>query len=90
MLTLLGSGNALSQALNDAWLSTNSLSDSSRSIALAMAVMGSGIGGLVGPQLFQPNDAPPFYKHGFIAIICLYGLSIIITLVIMGVYWTDN
>lgn len=89
MLTLLGSGNALAQALNDVWLSINSRSTHGRSIGLAMAVMGSNVGGLIGPQLFQPGDAP-LYTHGFIAILCLYAASIIIALVIMWVYMREN
>ncbi|TQV96652.1 hypothetical protein V2A60_002962 [Cordyceps javanica] len=89
LLTLLSSGNALAQALNDVWLSINAPTSNYRSVGLAMAVMGSNIGGMVGPQLFQPSDAP-LYTNGFIGIMCLYASAILITLVIMGIYWRDN
>ncbi|KAJ6788649.1 hypothetical protein PWT90_06957 [Aphanocladium album] len=89
MLTLLSSGNALAQALNDAWLSINSPTSNYRSIGLAMAVMGSNIGVLVGPQMFQPADRP-LYTSGFIGIMCLYASAIVITLIIMYTYIQDN
>lgn len=89
MLTLLGSGNALAQALNDVWLSINSRSAHYRSIGLALVVMGSNLGGLVGPQLFQPSDAP-LYTKGFIGIMALYSGAILLSFAIMAVYVRDN
>ncbi|KAJ3474129.1 hypothetical protein NLG97_g9977 [Lecanicillium saksenae] len=89
MLTLLNSGGALAQALNDAWISINSPTSNYRSIGLAMATVGSNIGVLIGPQLFQPSDQP-LYTHGFISILCLFAASILITLVIMAIYTRDN
>ncbi|KAF5620144.1 nicotinamide mononucleotide permease [Fusarium sp. NRRL 52700] len=55
LFTLLSSGNALSQGLNDAWLSINARSAERRSIGLAMV---SNAGGLAGKQLFRESDAP--------------------------------
>lgn len=89
IFTLLGSGNALAQALNDAWLNINARSPHKRSIGLAFVVMGSNIGGIIGPQLFQSSDAPE-YVNGFLAILILYAASIAVTLLIMWVYWRDN
>ncbi|KAF6827349.1 major facilitator superfamily transporter [Colletotrichum plurivorum] len=89
MFTLLTGGNALSQAINDAWMSINATSPSSRSVGLAMAVMGSNLGGLAGQQLFQESDAPR-YSKAFLAILLLYGACIPLTLVIMYVYWRAN
>lgn len=89
IFTLLGAGNALAQGLNDAWLNVNARTPEKRSIGLAMVVMGSNMGGIAGPSLFQASDAPR-YVHGFAAILGLYGASILVTLAIMSVYWHDN
>ncbi|CAH0040345.1 unnamed protein product [Clonostachys rhizophaga] len=89
LFTLLSGGNALTQGLNDAWLSINATSASKRSIGLAMVVIGSNLGGLAGQQLFRSSDAPK-YSQAFLAILLLYAASIPITLVIMWVYWRDN
>ncbi|KAM0468068.1 hypothetical protein ACHAP7_011306, partial [Fusarium lateritium] len=62
LFTLLSSGNALSQGLNDAWLSINTRSAEKRSIGLALVVIGSNAGGLVGKQLFRESDAPKYTK----------------------------
>lgn len=48
VFTFLDSGNALAQGLNDAWLSADARNPASRSIGLALAVMGSNFGGLTG------------------------------------------
>ncbi|KAF0322850.1 alternative sulfate transporter [Colletotrichum asianum] len=82
LFTLLTGGNALSQAINDAWLNINSTKPSNRSVGLAMAVMGSNLGGLAGQQLFQESDAPR-YPKAFLAILLLYGASIPNTLALM-------
>ncbi|KAH7385158.1 major facilitator superfamily domain-containing protein [Phaeosphaeria sp. MPI-PUGE-AT-0046c] len=89
VFTFLGSGNALAQGLNDAWLSANAQNPASRSIGLALVVMGSNLGGLAGQQMFRSSDAPR-YQRGFLAILCLYVASIVITVVIMGTYWWSN
>ncbi|KAI8715230.1 MFS domain-containing protein [Fusarium sp. LHS14.1] len=89
MLTLLTGGNALSQAINDAWLNINATKSSNRSVGLAMAVMGSNLGGIIGQQLFQESDAPK-YPKAFIAILLLYGACIPTTLAIMYMYWRAN
>ncbi|KAF7556160.1 hypothetical protein G7Z17_g1638 [Cylindrodendrum hubeiense] len=86
---LLGGGNALSQGLNDAWLSINATKSSNRSIGLAMVVIGSNLGGIAGQQLFRTSDAPR-YNRAFLAILLLYTASIPITMLIMWVYWRDN
>ncbi|KAM0261475.1 hypothetical protein ACHAPA_009795 [Fusarium lateritium] len=89
LFTLLNSGNALSQGLNDAWLSINTRSAEKRSIGLALVVIGSNAGGLVGKQLFRESDAPKYTK-GFLAIVLLYVASLPITAGIIGVYWRQN
>ncbi|KAJ5006616.1 putative transporter [Colletotrichum sp. SAR 10_99] len=89
LFTLLTGGNALSQAINDAWLNINSTKPSNRSVGLAMAVMGSNLGGLAGQQLFQESDAPR-YPKAFLAILLLYGASIPNTLALMYTYWRAN
>jgi hypothetical protein len=89
VFTFLRCGNALAQGLNDAWLSANAQTSASRSIGLALVVMGSNLGGLAGQQMFRQSDAPR-YQHGFLAILCLYVGSIGITLVTMATYWWSN
>lgn len=74
MITLLGSGNALSQALNDAWVSVNAKSFEERSVGLALCVMGSNIGGLAGAKVFHA----PKYKSGFVIILCVYCASLVV------------
>ncbi|KAL6865699.1 hypothetical protein ACO1O0_001795 [Amphichorda felina] len=89
IFTLLSGGNALAQGLNDAWLNINATNPSKRSIGLAMAVIGSNLGGIAGQQLFRSSDAPR-YTRAFLAILLLYVAAIPITLLIMWVYWRDN
>jgi len=89
VLTLLSGGNALAQGLNDAWVSINATRPTNRSIGLAMAVMGSNLGGLAGQQLFRSSDAPQ-YNRAFLAILLLYSASIPLTLLLMWVYWRGN
>ncbi|KAM0332527.1 hypothetical protein ACHAQA_002810 [Verticillium albo-atrum] len=89
VFTLLSGGNALAQGLNDAWVSINAVRPSNRSIGLAMAVMGSNMGGLADNQLFREDDAPK-YTRAFLAILLLYAATMPITLAIMGVYWRAN
>ncbi|KAF9877369.1 major facilitator superfamily transporter [Colletotrichum karsti] len=89
MFTLLTGGNALAQAINDAWLSINSTKASNRSVGLAMAVMGSNLGGIAGQQLFQESDSPR-YSKAFLAILLLYGACIPNTLGLMYTYWRMN
>ncbi|KAI1847281.1 hypothetical protein JX265_013994 [Neoarthrinium moseri] len=89
MFTLLNSGNGVSQGLNDAWLNSNAKSHLKRSIGLALAVIGSNLGGLAGQQLFQDNDAPR-YSRAFIAVLCLYGAAVVMTLLQMGMYGRLN
>jgi hypothetical protein len=86
LFTLLSGGNALAQGLNDAWLSINARTRTQRSIGLALVVMGSNLGGLSGQQLFRSSDAP-YYRNAFASIMRLYAASIVLTLVIMAVYW---
>lgn len=89
MLTVLNSGNAVSQGLNDAWLSSNCKTPQQRSVGLAMAVMGSNLGGLAGQQLFRSNDAPE-YRNGFLAIICLYAAALVVVALLTGLYMHQN
>ncbi|KXJ93639.1 alternative sulfate transporter [Microdochium bolleyi] len=89
VFTLLASGNGIVQTLNDAWLSSNATSHRQRSIGLALAVIGSNLGGLAGQQLFQDSDAP-YYSKAFVAVLCLYAASMLMICVTMAVYWRWN
>ncbi|KAL3470741.1 major facilitator superfamily domain-containing protein [Aspergillus californicus] len=89
IFTLLGSGNALAQGLNDSWINTNAMSPHKRSMGLAFVTIGSNIGSIIGPSLFQSSDAPR-YVNGLAAILTLYSGSILVTGIIMAVYWRDN
>ncbi|ETN39145.1 uncharacterized protein HMPREF1541_05368 [Cyphellophora europaea CBS 101466] len=89
ILTVLNSGNAVSQGLNDAWLSSNCRTPQQRSIGLALAVMGSNLGGLAGQQLFRSSDAP-HYTNGFLAIVCLYSAALLAVTALMAFYWHGN
>ncbi|RDW84473.1 hypothetical protein BP6252_02063 [Coleophoma cylindrospora] len=89
IFVLLNSGNAVAQGINDAWLSSNAQSPQERSIGLALAVIGSNLGGLAGQQLFQSKDAP-HYNNAFLSILVLYAAALVmITLQIASYFW-DN
>lgn len=87
--TILNSGNGIVQTLNDTWLSSNAPTHRHRSIGLALAVIGSNLGGLAGQQLFQDSDAPR-YKNAFITILCLYAAAIVFILLQMALYMWEN
>ncbi|KAI0025911.1 major facilitator superfamily domain-containing protein [Xylariomycetidae sp. FL0641] len=89
LFTLLSGGNALAQGLNDAWVNINATTAARRSVGLAFVVMGSNIGGLIGPFLFQDYDSPR-YVRGFLAVLLLYAASILVTLLIMALYTRKN
>ncbi|KAH8886296.1 alternative sulfate transporter [Thozetella sp. PMI_491] len=89
LFTLLNSGNGVSQSLNDAWLSSNAPSHQKRSIGLALAVIGSNLGGLAGQQLFQENDAPR-YNNAWLGILCLYAAAMAMITLQIGSYMWGN
>ncbi|WKT40061.1 MFS transporter superfamily [Fusarium oxysporum f. sp. vasinfectum] len=89
ILTLLGSGVAVSQSLNDAWFSINTEDPQVRCIGLALAVAGSNVGGLAGQNIFVKSDAP-YYPNGFLKILCLYAASIVLVAGMIFYYWNDN
>ncbi|KAF5542997.1 nicotinamide mononucleotide permease [Fusarium mexicanum] len=89
ILTLLGSGVAVSQSLNDAWFSINTEDPQVRCIGLALAVAGSNVGGLAGQNVFVKSDAP-YYRNGFLKILCLYAASIVLIAGMIFYYWNDN
>jgi hypothetical protein len=89
ILTLLNSGVAIAQALNDAWFSINTHDPQIRCIGIALAVMGSNVGGLAGQNIFQESDAP-YYPKGFLKILCLYAGSIVLIAGMIFYYWNDN
>lgn len=75
---LLASGNALSQALNDAWVNVNAKTPEQRSVGLALVVMGLNTGGSIGSAtLFKDKDAPR-YKPAFVGILALYCSSVVV------------
>ncbi|KAF5686275.1 nicotinamide mononucleotide permease [Fusarium circinatum] len=89
IFTLLGSGVAVSQSLNDAWFSINTEDPQVRCIGLALAVAGSNVGGLAGQNIFVKSDAP-YYRNGFLKILCLYAASIVLVSGMIFYYWNDN
>lgn len=89
ILTLLNSGVAIAQALNDAWFSINTQDAQIRCIGIALAVTGSNVGGLAGQNIFQESDAP-YYPKGFLKILCLYAGSIVLIAAMIFYYWNDN
>lgn len=89
IFTLLSGGNALAQGLNDAWLSINATKSGTRSLGLAMVVIGSNLGAIAGQQLFRSSDGPR-YTRAFLAILLLYTASIPITVLLMWIYWRGN
>jgi hypothetical protein len=89
ILTLLTSGMAVSQSLNDAWFSINTADPQVRCIGLALAVAGSNVGGLAGQNIFVKSDAP-YYRNGFLKILCLYAGSIVLIAGMILYYWNEN
>jgi MFS family permease len=89
IFTLLSSGNAVAQSINDAWMSVNTHDPQVRCVGMALAVAGSNLGGLAGINLFKQEDAPR-YARGFLGVLCLYGGSIVVILAMMGIYWYEN
>ncbi|KAL1302327.1 hypothetical protein AAFC00_002737 [Neodothiora populina] len=65
--------------VNGAWLSMNSRSPAERSVTMAMFVMSANLGGIVGAQIFQAEDAP-HYKTGWTVIVCLISVAIVMNL----------
>jgi MFS family permease len=89
IFTLLTSGNAVGQSINDAWMSVNTHDPQIRCVGMALAVAGSNLGGLAGINLFKEKDAPR-YKQGFLGVLCLYAASIFLILGMMAIYWLEN
>lgn len=89
ILTILNTGNAVAQSINDAWLSTNSHDPQNRCIGIALAVAGSNLGGLIGQDYFRSSDAP-YYPMGFMRIMVSYAGSFLAILLMMGLYWYEN
>ncbi|KAM0547518.1 hypothetical protein ACHAPJ_010391 [Fusarium lateritium] len=89
ILTLLTSGMAVSQSLNDAWFSINTADPQERCIGLALAVAGSNLGGLAGQNIFVKSDAP-YYHKGFLKVLCIYAGSIILIAGMILFYWNEN
>jgi hypothetical protein len=65
VFTLLGTGNALAQGLNDAWVNINATTATQRSLGLALVVIGSNLGPIAGQQLFRSEDAPRYTRAFF-------------------------
>lgn len=89
ILTLLNSGMAVSQSINDAWFSVNTADPQERCLGLALAVAGSNLGGIFGQNLFTTSDAP-YYEKGFLEILCIYGGSIVLIIGMIFFYWNGN
>ncbi|KAH8660571.1 major facilitator superfamily domain-containing protein [Xylariales sp. PMI_506] len=89
ILTVLNSGMAVSQGINDAWFSINTSDPQERCLGLALAVAGSNLGGMFGQNIFEASDAPYYYK-GFLKILCIYAGSIVLIMVMLAYYWNEN
>lgn len=89
ILTVLTSGMAVSQSINDAWFSVNTAHPQERCIGLALAVAGSNLGGLCGQNIFVKSDAP-YYYHGFLKVLCIYAGSVVLIAGLMFYYWNEN
>ncbi|KAG7914512.1 hypothetical protein KL927_004706 [Ogataea polymorpha] len=89
MITLVNSGNSLSQGFNNAWLSVNARSSTKRSVGLALCVTGSNLGGILGQAMFKSKDAPN-YIPGFRAITELAGGAVIWSILVTADYWYAN
>jgi MFS-type transporter involved in bile tolerance (Atg22 family) len=89
IFTILSSGNAVAQSINDAWMSVNTHDPQVRCVGMALAVAGSNLGGLAGINLFKQSDAPR-YSKGFLGVLCLYAGSIVVILGMMALYWFEN
>jgi uncharacterized protein YjeT (DUF2065 family) len=89
MLTLLNSGVAVQQSINDAWFSVNTPDAQERCVGLALAVAGSNLGGLAGSNIFVKSDAP-YYHHGFLKILCIYGGSVLVVTLVILYYLYEN
>lgn len=89
ILTILNTGNAVAQSINDAWLSTNSRDPQNRCIGIALAVAGSNLGGLIGQNYFRSSDAP-YYPVGFMRVLLSYAGSFLAIALMMVLYWNEN
>lgn len=90
MITLLASGNALSQALNDSWVNVNARTPEQRSVGLALVVMELNASSFYGSKLFRDKDSPK-YKPAFIAILCIYcGSLVVIGFLSLMNYFTNK
>lgn len=89
VLTLLNSGMALSQGINDAWFSINTADPQERCLGLALAVAGPNLAGVFGQNVFVSSDAP-YYYNGFLKILCIYAGSIVLVAGMMAYYWNEN
>lgn len=89
IFTLLNSGMAVSQSVNDAWFSVNTADPQVRCLGLALAVAGSNLGGIFGQNLFTTSDAP-YYEKGFLEVLCIYGGSMVLIIGMILLYWNEN
>lgn len=89
ILTLLNSGMAVSQSINDAWFSVNTADPQVRCLGMALAVAGSNLGAIFGQNVFTTSDAP-YYETGFLEILCIYGGSILLIIGMISYYWNEN
>lgn len=89
ILMLLTAGNSSAQGINDSWVSSNSRTFENRSVGLALAVAGSNIGGIIGPNFFSSKDAPK-YKPAYLAILLFYCASMVLSIGLIFAYWLLN
>ncbi|RGP64271.1 hypothetical protein FSPOR_8091 [Fusarium sporotrichioides] len=89
VFVLFMAGNATFQGINSAWLSSNVRDTKALCVGQALVVMGANLGGLAGQQLFRDEDAPK-YTNGFLAIMCLYAATLVLVVLVTGLYWSKN
>lgn len=60
-----------------------------RCVGMVLVVVGLNLGGFVGINFFKQEDVF-WYVRGFFGVLCLYGGSIVVIFVMMGIYWYEN
>lgn len=60
-------------------ISRNIAGRTKKGICISMTFVGWAAGNMAAPQIFQTSDAP-YYLHGFIAHLCIYGVYILLVI----------
>ena len=66
--------------VNGSWMANNAQSAPARSITMAVLIMSANTAGIIGAQLFQPDDGPE-YRMGWSIILALVSVALIAVVV---------